>query len=167
MNFEPRLSEAVGRLVIRKPKSAIIRPDPTKVTKMVILDAVGPDAARSGLSPGDIVLPTKVDLLWLDDGTVARPILTEKDVRLIARDWGSRDEFHVQIDNASKYVPFDDPRAAAPYGAPPLRLVPPPPSAEGTPEAAPIPESSASQVQDARFPLRAQVAPTPPDVPCP
>lgn len=126
MNFEPRRGQAVGRVVVRKHNSAIVRPDETKTTKFVLLDAVGPDCEARGLRVGDVVLPIKINTLVLDNGAAFRPMLDEADIALVVRGWSSLDEFVVQTESGTKYVPFADPLAAASLGvaaAPPLQLV--------------------------------------------
>lgn len=118
MKFEPRYGQAVGRIVIRRPTSTILRADPTKgTTKYLLLDAVGPDCEARGLKVGDVVVPIKINSVVIDNGTAFRPFVEEKEVALIVRDWASLDEFHVQTENAAEYVPFSDPKAALPLGA--------------------------------------------------
>ena len=57
MKFVPRHSQAIGRVVVKRILSTIIRPDETKnTTKFVLIDGVGPDAAAAGIKVGDIVL---------------------------------------------------------------------------------------------------------------
>lgn len=117
MKFEPRYGQAVGRVLIRRPTSSILRPDVTKnMTKFVLLDAVGPDAEAKGLKVGEIVLPLKINTIFLDNGAGMRPLIEEREVAIVVRDWVSLDEFHVQTEGGSEYVPFGDPKAAPPLG---------------------------------------------------
>jgi len=118
VRFEPRRGQAVGRVVVRPTLSTIVRPDETKgTTKFVLLDAVGPDLEAKGLKVGDVVLPIKINSIVLDGGAAFRPMVEEESVALVVRDWTSLDEFHVQTENGSQYVPFDDARAAVSLGA--------------------------------------------------
>lgn len=118
MNFEPRHTQAFGRIVVRRPTSSIVRPDATKgTTKYLLLDAVGPGAHAAGLRAGDVVVPVKVNTVVLENGAALRPFVEEREVALVLRDWASLDEFHVQTESGAEYVPFDDPRAAPSLGA--------------------------------------------------
>lgn len=118
MKFEPRRGQAVGRVVIRPTTSTIVRPDETKGrTKFVLLDAVGPDLEARGLRVGDVVLPTQINSIVMDGGTSFRPLVEEEHVAIVVRDWTSLDEFHVQTENGTEYVPFSDSRAARSLGA--------------------------------------------------
>jgi hypothetical protein len=115
MNFQPRLDEVVGRVVVRLTDSTIVRPDETKnTTKLLLIDAVGPDI--KDLKVGDIVLPTTINGISLEGGASFRPMAENKNIKLIVRDWKSLDEFRVQNESGSEYVPFGDPRAAKSLG---------------------------------------------------
>jgi hypothetical protein len=117
MKFEPRRGQAIGRVVIRPTLSTIVRPDETKgISKFVLLDAVGPDLEAKGLKAGDVVLPIKINTIYLDGGGSFRPMVEEGEIALIVRDWKSLDEFHVQTENGAQYVPFSDPKAAVSLG---------------------------------------------------
>jgi hypothetical protein len=117
MKFEPRNGQAVGRVVIRLKVSSIVRPDETKgTTKLVLLDAVGPDLAAKGLKVGDVVLPSKVSSVVMEGGASFRPVVNESDVILVVRDWSSLSEFRVQTESGAEYVSFDDARAAPSLG---------------------------------------------------
>jgi hypothetical protein len=117
MKFEPRCGQAVGRIVVRLTHSTIVRPDETKgTTKFVLLDAVGPDLEAKGLRAGDVVLPIAINTIIMDGGASFRPLVEEPKIALIVRDWKSLDEFRVQTENGSEYVPFSDPRAAVSIG---------------------------------------------------
>lgn len=115
MNFEPRRDQAVGRIVVRLTSSAIVRPDETKgTTKLMLIDAVGPDL--KDLKVGDVVLPTMVSGIVMEGGASFRPMAEDKNIAVIVRDWKSLDEFRVQTESGSEYVPFNDPRAATSLG---------------------------------------------------
>lgn len=132
MKFEPRHGQVFGRIVVQPPSSAIVRPDETKdVTKFVLIDAVGPDV--KDLKVGDVIVPTTLFTIKMDNGTVTRPFLDEKDVRFTLRGWTSLDEFHVQTDSAAQYVPFSDPRAAKSFGVAPSAPAPSPNGVEQHP----------------------------------
>ena len=127
MKFEPRRGQAVGRIVVRPTHSSILRPDETKnLTKFILLDAVGPDLEAKGLKVGDIVMPTAISGIMMDNGASFRPMASDENIALVIRDWSSLDEFHVQTESGAQYVPFTDPRAAkslGAIGAPALKLV--------------------------------------------
>jgi hypothetical protein len=134
MKFRPRAGQAVGRVVVRRPTSNIVRPDATKgTTKFILLDAVGPDLPDKGLNVGDIVLPVAISTIVLDNGASVRPMLEAEKVALTCEEWESLDEFYVQTESGADYVPFDDDRAATSLGIQPLRLVKPPPAGEDDP----------------------------------
>jgi|HubBroStandDraft_2_1064218.scaffolds.fasta_scaffold02019_9 hypothetical protein len=118
MKFEPRRGQAVGRIVVRPVSSSILRPDETKnLTKFVLIDAVGPDLEAKGVKVGDIVMPTAISGIVMENGASFRPMAEETNIALIIRDWESLDEFRVQNENGTQYVPFSDPRAAKSLGA--------------------------------------------------
>jgi hypothetical protein len=118
VKFEPRRGQAIGRIVIKPSRSSILRPDQTKgISKFVILDAVGPDLLAKGLKVGDVIVPRAVGNVMMDDGASFRPTVNEEDILLVVRDWSSLDEFHVQVDNGTRYVPFSDALAAKSLGA--------------------------------------------------
>ena len=115
MNFEPRRDQAVGRIVVRLTSSAIVRPDETKnTTKFILIDAVGPDV--KDLKVGDIVMPTKVSGISMEGGASFRPMADDENIALVVRDWKSLDEFKIQNESGSEYVPFGDPKAAVSLG---------------------------------------------------
>jgi|GEM_PF-2534809 len=116
MNFRPRRDQVVGRIVVRLTDSAIVRPDETKnTTKFLLIDAVGPDL-KDDLKVGDIVMPTAVIGISMEGGASFRPMATDANIALVVRDWTSLDEFKVQNESGSEYVPFGDPRAAKSLG---------------------------------------------------
>jgi hypothetical protein len=117
VTYEPRHGQAVGRVVIKSVPSSIVRPDETKgTTKLVLLDAIGPDLAEKGLKVGDVVLPSKVSSIVMEGGSSFRPVVNEADVILVVRNWSSLSEFRVQTESGAEYVAFDDPRAAPSLG---------------------------------------------------
>jgi hypothetical protein len=127
VKFEPRRGQAVGRIVIRPTNSSIIRPDETKgLTKFMLVDAVGPDLEAKGLKVGDIVMPTSISGIMMQNGASFRPMANDENIALVIRDWESLVEFHVQTESGAQYVPFTDPRAAKSLeaiGEPALKLV--------------------------------------------
>lgn len=81
MKLTPKRDQLVGRLLITKLASAIVAPDPTKnVTKMLLVQAVGEDAAAAGYEPGDIVVPTSLGNMHLRGGTLLVTFCAVKDV---------------------------------------------------------------------------------------
>jgi hypothetical protein len=112
MKLTPRRSQVIGRIVIKRVLSSIVRPDETKdTTKFVLVDAVGPDARDRGVRVGDVILPTAVSLIALDGGVSRRPMVDEDHIAATLTDV-SPDDLAVQTDSATEYVPFDSPRAA-------------------------------------------------------
>jgi hypothetical protein len=108
----PRRNQTIGRVVTKRIMSTILRPDETKnTTKFVLIDGVGPGAQAAGIKVGDIVLPSKMGNIQLDGGVRFRPIVDEEDIRAIVNDV-PLEEFVVQTDNGSHFVPFDDKDAA-------------------------------------------------------
>lgn len=116
MKFVPRHTQIIGRMVIRPQSSLIAMGDETKVTKFILVDAVGEDAAKLGVKPGDLIVPKALSQIVLESGRRFCPILEEKDVAFFVRDYDPN-ELHVQIDSAVRYVPFDSPEAAKSIGA--------------------------------------------------
>jgi hypothetical protein len=128
VKFIPRHNQIIGRIVIKRMLSTIVRPDETKnTTKFVLVDAVGPDAAAAGLKIGDVVLPNVMSNIFLDGGAVYRPLVDEKSVACVVADV-TLDELAVQNDGATKFVTLDDPEAAQSLGTNP----PPPQSRQMT-----------------------------------
>ena len=112
MKFVPRHNQAIGRVITKRIMSTIIRPDETRnTTKFVLIDGVGPGAAAAGIKVGDIVLPSVMANISLDGGVSFRPLLDEKDIRAFVTGI-PLDEFVVQTDSASHFVPFGDKDAA-------------------------------------------------------
>jgi hypothetical protein len=112
----PRRNQAIGRIVVKRIMSFIVRPDETKnTTKFVLIDAVGAVAEAAGIRVGDIVLPGKMGNILLDGGASFRPLLDEEDIRAWATDVNLSD-LVVQTDNGSGFVSFDAKDAAQPLG---------------------------------------------------
>lgn len=117
MKFIPRNNQIIGRMTIRRSESKIIRLDESKVTKFLLVDAVGPDAAAKGIKVGDILIVTRLSNIVLDAGLVYLPMVEEKDVALFVTDLLPQDLL-MQTPNGKDYVSFDSPDAAQPLGAP-------------------------------------------------
>lgn len=116
MKFVPRRNQAIGRIVVKRIYSSIVRPDETKnTTKLVLIDAVGAVAAAAGIKVGDIVLPGKMGNILLDGGASFRPLVDEEDIRAWVTDVTLAD-LVVQTDNGSGFVAFDAKDAAQPLG---------------------------------------------------
>jgi hypothetical protein len=115
VKFAPRHSQIVGRMVIKRSDSKIIRTDETKVTKFVIVDAVGAEAAAAGIKVGDVVVATKLNHMFFDAGMRFRPLIDEKDIACFVTDL-QPGELLVQTENGAQYVLFDSPDAAQPLG---------------------------------------------------
>lgn len=77
MILEPIRNWVVGRVAIAKPSQSVIGLPglPKGVTRCYLIDAVGPEAAKDGFAPGDLVVATKVgDLMFLGQHRVTFPI---------------------------------------------------------------------------------------------
>jgi len=119
VKFIPRHNQIIGRNVMRKVLSAIVRPDDTRnTTKFVLIDAVGTSVRQAGLKPGDVVLSNTLSLIQMDGGISVRPILAEENVVAIVVDVEPGDLW-VQNENGTRYVPLDSPEAAPPLGVEP------------------------------------------------
>jgi hypothetical protein len=105
-------------MTIKKSDSKIIRVNETKVTKYILVDAVGPKAAAEGIRVGDIVLVVSIRNIVQDAGLVFIPFADEKDVVLFGTDV-TRDELLVQTLSGKEFVPFDSPEAAPSFAASP------------------------------------------------
>jgi hypothetical protein len=70
----------IGRMVIRKMESTIILTDEAKVTKFILVDAVGVDAAAKGIKVGDLIIAKALGNVVLDAGTVYIPICEEPNI---------------------------------------------------------------------------------------
>jgi hypothetical protein len=115
VKFIPRNSQFIGRMTIRRSESKIIVSDPTKVTKYLLVDAVGPEAAQKGIKVGDYVVVLSVRHIVQDAGRVFIPFSEEKDVALFATDIGPN-EMLMQTPNGKEFVAFDSPEAASSFG---------------------------------------------------
>lgn len=112
MKLVPRRNQIIGRIVVKRILSTIVRPDETRnTTKFVLVDAAGPVAQAAGIKVGDIVLPNKMGNIQLDGGVSFRPIVDEEDIRAIVTGV-TLDELVVQTDSGSGFVPFGDKEAA-------------------------------------------------------
>ena len=116
MKLEPRHTQIIGRMVIRHTQSAIIRVAQEKVTKFILVDAVGAGAAAKGIKVGDIVLPKALGNVVMSEGF--RPVLEEENVAFFVRDVAPG-ELVIQTDTGTEFVPFDSPKAAQSLGSPP------------------------------------------------
>ena len=119
MKFAPRHAQLVGRMTIRKSESVIILTNEKEVTKFLLVDAVGPDAAAAGLRVGDLVVATMLKSIVFDAGTIYMPLVDEKDVALHVLE-APLDSLLVQVASGKGFVPFDSPDAAKSLGVPPL-----------------------------------------------
>jgi len=109
VKLTPRHSQIIGRVVIKRALSSIVRPDETRATtKFVLVDAVGPKAAAAGIRVGDIVLPRMMSNIQLDGGV---SLVDEPDIAAILTDVDAA-TIAVQTDGGTEYVPLDSPRAA-------------------------------------------------------
>lgn len=110
---------AIGRMVIRKSESQIIRVNETMVTKFILVDAVGPKASKAGLRAGDLVVVKALGNIILDAGTVYLPVFEEPNTVFDVLEV-DREDLLVQTADGKRFVPFDDDAAVKPFGAPPV-----------------------------------------------
>lgn len=116
MKLVPRRNQVIGRIVVKRILTTIVRPDETKhTTKFVLVDAVGAGAEAAGIRVGDIVLPGKMGNILLDGGVSFRPLVDEEDIRGWATEV-AMSELVVQTDSGSGFVAFDAKDAAQPLG---------------------------------------------------
>jgi hypothetical protein len=120
VKFVPRHSQIIGRVVIKRSSSSIVRVDETKVTKFVLVDAVGPGAEAKGIKVGDVVVAKTLSHIVMDGGTSFRPSLEEESIAFFVADL-ALDELAVQTDSGAEFVPLDSPKAAQPLGASPAK----------------------------------------------
>ena len=121
MKIIPLPGEIIGRVVIMKTPSKILRPDETRgTTKFVLVDAIG--AGLEGveingllIKPGSIVLPRMIHDIKADGGMKFWPLVKLENIAGVATEVADGD-FAIQIDNGTEYVPFGDERAAKPLG---------------------------------------------------
>ncbi len=112
MKLVARHDEVIGRVVIKRVRSAILRLNEFKnTTKFLLVDAVGPDAAEKGIKVGDVVLARTIDHLKFDAGTIVRFIAKEPSIAIVVEDV-DLEEFAIQVDNGEEYVAFGDEFAA-------------------------------------------------------
>lgn len=109
MKLVPVENEMIGRLVIKRSDSMIIRVDETKVTKFVLIDGIGESVTRYKV--GDVVLAKKVNNMIFDAGAIWRPLIEASDVACYATELAPG-ELYMQTENATQYVPFDSDQAA-------------------------------------------------------
>lgn len=113
MKLVPRHNQIIGRIVIKRSRTTILRPDETKnISKFVLVDAVGLEAAAAGIKVGDVILPTNIANIFLDGGTNFRPLVEEKNVAAVVRDFDLAGEFIVQSESGARFVGFDHEEAA-------------------------------------------------------
>ena len=124
MKFIPRNDHVIGRMMIKRSDSTIILKDSTKVTKYVLVDAVGPGAAAKGIRVGDVVVVTKLMNIVQDAGRVFIPFCEEENVALFATDFDLEKDLLMQIYSGAEFVPFDDERAMPSVGVDPATREP-------------------------------------------
>lgn len=113
MNLVPKRDQVLGRIVITKLKSAIVTPDETRgVTKFMLVDAVGPEAAAAGYKRGDLVLPRAMNNIFLHGGTYHRVICDAKEILTAVEDWDPKDFLVTAEDDAPKSVSAPEPAPA-------------------------------------------------------
>lgn len=112
MKLIPRSNQVIGRVVIKRRVSTIVRPDETReTTKFVLIDALGASVAAKGFKVGDVILPTAMANIKFDGGASFRPIVHEDNIAAVLADV-TLDELAVQTESGSEYVPLDSPKAA-------------------------------------------------------
>ena len=119
MKFIPRNDHIVGRMMIKRSDSTIILTNAAKVTKYVLVDAVGPGAAGKGIKVGDVVVITSLRNIVQDAGRVFIPFCKEEDVALFVTDVAIETDLLMQVPKGDEFVAFDDPRAMQSVGVDP------------------------------------------------
>lgn len=119
MKFIPRNDHIIGRMMIKRSDSLIIQTEATKVTKYVLVDAVGPGAAAKGIKVGDVVVITKLMNIVQDAGRVFIPFCEEKDVALFATDVNVKTDLLMQTPKGNEFVAFDHENAMQSVGVDP------------------------------------------------
>lgn len=119
MKFIPRKKQIVGRMTIKKSDSTIILVQSDKVTKYLLVDAVGEDAAKAGIKVGDVLVAKRVNHIVQDAGRVFISFADEEDVLLFATDVTPDTDLLMQTPSGKEFVPFDSEEAAKPYGVAP------------------------------------------------
>jgi hypothetical protein len=112
----------IGRMVIRKMESTIILTDEAKVTKFILVDAVGVDAAAKGIKVGDLIIAKALGNVVLDAGTVYIPICEEPNIVFFVEEV-TLDQLLVQHKSGKRFVPFDADDAAPNISAPARELL--------------------------------------------
>ncbi len=115
MKFVPRHNQIIGRMVVKRASSTIHIGDPTKVTKFILVDAVGAGAAAAGVKAGDIIVPKSLSQIVMENGTSFCPFLEEKDIAFFVRDL-LPGEMLIQSASGTKYVGLESPEAAEVFG---------------------------------------------------
>jgi hypothetical protein len=116
VKFTPRNNQIIGRMTIKRSESKIIRIDETKVTKYLLVDAVGPGAAAKGVKVGDLLVVLKLRHIVQDAGLVYVPFADEEDIALFVTDVAPN-ELLIQTLSGKEFVQFDSPDAAESFGA--------------------------------------------------
>lgn len=93
MKLVPKRDQILGRLLITKLDSPIVVADATKgVTKMLLVLAVGADAAEEGYKVGDLVIPRAIGNMPLRGGSRYTYFCDRKDV-LFSVEGANPDDF--------------------------------------------------------------------------
>lgn len=101
-------------MMIKKSDSTIILTNADKVTKYMLVDAVGPEAAREGIKVGDIVVVSRVNHIVQDAGRVFVSFAEEKEVLLFVTDVVP-ENLLMQTKDGKNFVPLDSKDAAEPF----------------------------------------------------
>ncbi len=117
MKISPRRNMVIGRMTIRKVESTIILTGVPAVTKFILVDAVGPDAAAAGIKVGDLVVAKALGNIVLDSSTFFVPMCEEENVIFFVEEVGLN-ELSIQTKNGKAFVPFDSEEAAPNISAP-------------------------------------------------
>lgn len=117
MKFKPLGDNIVGRTAIVKrdgeAEQKIILLDETRVTKLIVVDALGPAAAARGIKVGDLIFSMTISMFTVRTGV--RPVLKGEHVAdTMFLDPG--ETIYVQTEDGTKYVPIDSPGAAKSLG---------------------------------------------------
>jgi hypothetical protein len=127
MKLAPRRNQVLGRLAICRRASTIVLTDEKKGTSTFIyVDAVGPDAEAAGIKVGDMItpkaVPTAKGFTYLFASIITdaglRALIEEPNIAAVVSDL-NLDDFNVQTESASQYVPFDSDEAAKSLGKAP------------------------------------------------
>ena len=107
----------MGRMAIRKKESLIILNDQAKVTKFILVDGVGPDAAAKGIKVGDLVISSALGNIVMDRDTFYVPVCEEKNIVFFVEDV-KPEELLVQDKGGRNFVALDSEEAAPNVAAP-------------------------------------------------